>query len=59
MDKCSPVVMRKNLEVVDQFKKWGIDFVPIPVRSQAHKNMLIEMGDQIFDELADKAEGGK
>jgi hypothetical protein len=31
MDKCSPVEMRKTLELVDVFRKTGIRFVPMPV----------------------------
>ena len=51
MNKCSPVEMRKNLEVVEQFKKHGIDFVAIPVKSQDHKNELIAMGNDVFEEM--------
>lgn len=52
MDKCSPVEMRKNLEVVDQFKRHGIDFVAIPARDDDHKNELIAQRYEILKELA-------
>jgi len=49
--------MRKNLEVVREFKKHGIDFVPVPVRSSDHKKELIAEGFKIMSELSD--EGNK
>lgn len=56
MDKCSPVEMRKNLEVVEQFKRVGIDFVAVPVMNESHKNEMIAMGNEIFEKIL--AEGG-
>ena len=53
MDRCSPVEMRKNLEVVEGFKKHGIDFVVIPVRNPEHKNELVALCVEILEELAD------
>jgi TRAP-type C4-dicarboxylate transport system substrate-binding protein len=52
MDRCSPVEMRKNLEVVEQFKKAGVDFVAMPARDQEHKKELIEQAYKILDEEA-------
>ena len=52
MNKCSPVVMRKNLDAVEQFKQVGIDFVPIPVKNAKHKEELIAQGQAVFEELA-------
>lgn len=51
IEKCSPVEMRKNLEVVDTFKRYMIDFVCIPVRDQDHKNELIALGEEVIEEL--------
>lgn len=34
IEKASPVEMRKALEIVDQYRKAGIMFVPIPVLSK-------------------------
>ena len=56
MERCSPVEMRKNLKVVEQFKKYGIDFVAVPVRDQDHKNLLIHMGNEALEAIATKAE---
>lgn len=42
MLKCSPTEMRKNLQVVELFKKTGVDFVPIPVLSLEHKIELVK-----------------
>lgn len=55
MDRCSPVEMRKNLVVVEQFKKYGIDFVAVPVRSQDHKNELIALCNEVLEESAKDA----
>jgi hypothetical protein len=52
MNKCSPVEMRKNLEVVEQFKRIGIDFVAIPVKNSDHKNEMIQYGNEVFEEMA-------
>ena len=57
MNKCSPVEMRKNLLVVEQFKKYGIDFVPMPVKDELHKASLLLQVDAILDDLANDAEG--
>jgi len=56
MEKCSPVEMRKNLLVVDQFRMHGIDFVAVPVRDQDHKDELINQGAEVLEEMATKAE---
>lgn len=53
MERCSPVEMRKNLEMVEQFKKAGIDFVAIPARDMDHKNQLVNQGRKILEELID------
>ena len=55
MERCSPVEMRKNLTVVEQFKKYGIDFVAVPVRDQDHKNELIQQGNDVLEEMGKDA----
>ena len=42
--------MRKNLQVVDTLKKYGIDFAVVPVRDEAHKNELIALGNEVLEE---------
>ena len=56
MERCSPVEMRKNLQVVEQFKKYGIDFAVVPVRDGDHKNELIAQGNEVLEELAKSIE---
>ncbi len=56
MKRCSPVEMRKNLLVVDQFKTFGIDFVAIPVRDRDHKNELIAQGNEVLEGLVKSSE---
>lgn len=56
MDRCSPVEMRKNLIVVEQFKKHGIDFVAVPVRDDDHKNELISLCNDVLEEMSSISE---
>lgn len=51
MKRCSPVKMRQNLLVVDQFKKAGIDFVAVPVKDADHKNEMIAYGNEVLEEI--------
>ena len=51
MNMCSPVEMRKNLDAVEELRKAGIDFVPIPVKDAVHKTDLIIQGQTVFDEM--------
>ena len=51
MERCSPTEMRKNLKVVDAYRKAGIDFVPVPVRDEGHKNELIDQGNQVLENI--------
>ncbi len=55
MERCNPVEMRKNLEAVEIFKKYGIDFVAVPVRSLTHKYELVTLTNKILKELEDQA----
>ena len=48
VERCNPAEMRKNMIAADAFKRCGIDFVPIPVRSPEHKAELLA---QCFREL--------
>ena len=41
MDKCSPVEMRKCLEVVQVLKEAGIRFVPMPVIDDDDRQKLL------------------
>ena len=40
MEKCSPVDMRRALEIVDAMKTSGIKFVPIPVMNNRDHESL-------------------
>ena len=52
-ERCSPVEMRKNLEIAQLFKKYGIDFVAVPVRDQDHKTELIALCDEVLVQLGE------
>jgi len=56
MNRCSPVEMRKNLEVVEHFKNNGINFVAVPVLHELHKISLVEQAESILNELFKQAE---
>lgn len=57
MNRCDPVEMRKNLEVVETFKKYGIDFVAVPVMDGDHKNKLIAEGNEAFEAISKDSNG--
>lgn len=51
MNKCSPVEMRKNLEMVRAFKEVGIDFVAVPVFSETQKHEMLLLASGRLDSL--------
>lgn len=51
MNRCSPVEMRKNLEMVQAFKEAGVDFVAVPVFSEAQKDELLLLVTGRLDSL--------
>jgi len=58
IERASPVEMRKTLEIVDEFKKAGIKFIPIPILSEDDSKLLgaimlkqMEQLDKEFDKL--------
>lgn len=55
INRCSPVEMRKNLIIVEQFKKAGMDFVPIAVLNENHKKELIAQGSAVLDVMSDES----
>jgi hypothetical protein len=52
MNKASPVEMRKALELVEAFKKVGLLFVPMPVRSKKELEQTIAEMHNRLDEAA-------
>ena len=56
MNKCSPAEMRNNLEVVELYKGLGLDFVAVPVKSEAHKAEMQQYSDDVLEEIANEAE---
>lgn len=55
IERCSPAEMRKNLEMVHQFERIGLDFVPIPVKSAEHKQELMLLLTLSLDEIMEIA----
>lgn len=56
MNGCKPLQMRKNLEMVQDLKNNRIDFIPVPVRNEAHRKELAQLGAEILEEMAVAAE---
>lgn len=56
MERCNPVQMRKNLEMVKDLKDSGIDFMPIPVRDEEHRLMLAHYAENTLAVMAIDAE---
>ena len=51
MERCGPVEMRKNLMLVDELRRAGIDFVPIPAVDEAHKRRLITQSQSVLESM--------
>lgn len=51
LQRASPKDLRNALELVHNLKMQGIDFVPIPVTSQEHKQELFKMFENSLQEL--------
>lgn len=56
--RCSPVTMRKCLELVDVLKSAGLEFVPIPVLNDGDRQMLNVILTSRLGTLASAVEGG-
>jgi hypothetical protein len=57
--RCSPVTMRKCLEVVEALKSAGMEFVPIPVLNDGDRQMLNAILASRLETLARAAEKGE
>ena len=57
--RCSPVTMRKCLEIVESLKSAGRGFVPIPVLNDGDRKMLDAILTSRLDTLARAAEKGE
>lgn len=59
MERCAPVEMRRNLELVEVFKQMGMDFVPIPVLNESQKAYFLNLMQRqldIAEKMAEKDE---
>jgi hypothetical protein len=59
MNRASPVEMRKSLVMVDELRKTGILFVPIPVLNTEDKDNLIHALDRRLEIIAAEVEESK
>ena len=56
MNKCSPVEMRKALDMVKALSDAGIEFVAVPVLNEARKKQLLIDAMANLDTLGDEYE---
>lgn len=56
MNKCSPVEMRKALDMVKALSDAGIEFVAVPVLNEQHKKQLVTDAMANLDKLGDEYE---
>lgn len=54
---CSPVQMRKALEMVEALKQAGMEFVPVPVLNDADREKLMLITASRLEQIATAAEG--
>jgi hypothetical protein len=55
--RCSPVQMRKALEMVEALKQSGMEFVPVPVLNDADREKLLLITASRLEQIATAAEG--
>jgi hypothetical protein len=56
--KCSPVQMRKALELVEVLKSAGMDFIPVPVLNDEDRARLIAITADRIERIAAYVESG-
>ena len=54
MNKCSPIEMRKALDMAKLLSDAGVEFVAMPVLNDAHKKQLLIDAMANLDELGDE-----
>lgn len=50
MKPCDPVRMRQNLEMVETLRRANVDFIPMPIRDEAHRVQLSLEAKKVLDE---------
>lgn len=58
LERVSPVEMRQSLELVSQFKKAGVGFVPLPYVTEAERQELIDLLNEKLEYMAEMDEEG-
>lgn len=51
IQRCDSENTNANAQMASVLTKMGIDFVPMPVRDQAHRDQLLLEGQQVLEEL--------
>ena len=51
LQRCKSENNDANMQIANVLAKMGVDFVPMPVRSQEHREQLLLEGRQTLEEL--------
>lgn len=51
IQRCDSDNTNANMQMANVLAKMGVDFVPMPVRSQEHREQLLLEGQQTLEEL--------
>ena len=51
LQRCKSENNDANMQMANVLAKMGVDFVPMPVRSQEHREQLLLEGQQTLEEL--------
>ena len=54
--RCTPVQMRKALEMVEALKQSGVEFIPVPVLNDEDRAKLINIANTRLGNIAAQAE---
>lgn len=57
MDRCKPTELRKAMIMVNEFKKVGIGFIPVPYTTEDEKLDLVVMAMAKLEGIEKEAEG--
>ena len=57
--RCSPVQMRRSLELAETLKKFGLDFVPVPTLNADDRRRLLDDCEARLGRLLEEAEKGE
>ena len=57
MMRADPMEVRRSIMVAEEIVHAGLDFVPVPVKNDQHKQELIALSERVMQELIAEEEG--